>query len=88
MFDLIDYVGAIAGVADTKQMDSREEALDLFLTSLAVMRDYRSLWPDLNLHTLGQHWNKLSSAERQKQVKDVRAKLKVYSRLRGMTNGM
>lgn len=88
MFNLSDYVGAIANVADTKQMDSREEALDLFLTSLAVMRDHRNLWPDLNLHALGQQWNKLTSAARQQQVKDVRAKLKVYSRLRGMTNGM
>ena len=88
MFNLIDYVSNIAHVADTKQMESRGEALDLFLTSLAVMRDHRNLWPDLNLHTLGQQWNKLSSAERQKQVKDVQNKLKMYSRPRGMTNGM
>ena len=68
-FNLEDYLSEIRAVG-----------LDKFIVNLAVMKEQNPGAPKLNLHELGQEWNKLPSAARLEQKANVAKMLSRSSR--------
>lgn len=77
-FNLSDYTQSILQIAQ-QQGISPEAALQCFVANLAVMRECYKGAPTLNYHTLGQQWNRLTSADRNAQKAETKVRLSRYN---------
>ena len=74
-FDLCNYLSSIRMVAQENHA-TPEQAVQMFVENLAIMREWYKGAPTLNYHELGQQWNKLLSQDKVDQKRDALRRLK------------
>ena len=82
-FNLSNYTHDILKMSTANNCKTPEVALQCFVANLATMKEHYEGCPDLNFHELGQHWNRLTSKERNSQKAETLARLSKYPRSGG-----
>ena len=75
MFELDKYIPEIQQMAAERKV-APDEALEMFVTNLIVMRPHFSGATNVDFHTEGQKWNKLLSDQKVQQKAKVAELLK------------